>query len=145
MTSRYFHVAEFNSHDGEPYPVAWTDRLEALCSVLDVIRAAWGGPLRVVSGYRSPAWNAKVDGAKASQHMEGKAADIQPMVSAAAMGAAVIDLHARILRLNADGQIQLMGGLGYYPNRWVHVDIRTRPSDGHLAQWHGMHVGSEVA
>jgi len=145
MFSQWFNVSEFSSHDGEPYPVAWDDRLAALCSQLDVIRSAWGAPLRVVSGYRSPAWNLRIDGAKLSQHVEGRAADIQPMVKAASMQVNVQELHKRVLRLMADGQLPLVGGLGYYPNRWLHVDIRPKPPDGHIAQWHGVGVGSEVA
>src|SRR5215510_11311839 len=105
FTSRFFHVSEFNCHDGSAYPDEWIDsRLAALCSQLDVIRAAWAGPIRVVSGYRSPAWNAKVGGAGASQHMEGTAADIAPMVSAANMAKSCQDLHSRILLKIAGGQ-----------------------------------------
>lgn len=144
LHARYWHAEEFSCHDGTPYPEQWQDRLEALASQLDVIRAKWNGPLRVVSGYRSPAWNARVDGAQASQHMEGRAADISPLVPAAAMQQASADLHARILRLMSDGQLPLVGGLGLYP-RWVHVDVRPKPADGHVAQWHGAGVGSEQA
>ncbi len=143
--SRWFHVAEFDCHDGTPYPEAWEDRLERLCYVLDAIRSAWGGPLRVVSGYRTPAWNQRIDGAQASQHVEGLAADIAPMVKPAMMQLSINDLHGRILRLNADSKIPLMGGLGYYAGKWIHVDVRARPANGHLAQWHGQGVGAEQA
>ncbi len=144
MTSRWFHPSEFNSHDGESYPVAWADRLAALCSQLDVIRGDWGGPLRIVSGYRSPVWNARVGGAQASQHMQGLAADIAPMVSAGAMHASCVDLHARIWRLIAEGRLPLIGGVGAYTH-WAHVDIRPKPHDGHIAKWNGTGIGSEVA
>ncbi len=51
--------------------------LTALChNVLEPIRQRFG-VLRVTSGYRSPALNAKVGGADTSQHMRGEAADIQ--------------------------------------------------------------------
>lgn len=146
LAARWFHVAEFDCHDGTPYPPDWvSDRLQRLCDVLDAIRGAWGGPLAVVSGYRTPEWNQRIDGAGKSQHVEGLAADIKPLVHASALPVAVADLHARILRLEADGKLAGMGGLGFYPGRWVHVDVRARPADGHLAQWHGTGVGSEQA
>jgi zinc D-Ala-D-Ala carboxypeptidase len=37
------------------------------------------GPLRVTSGYRSPAVNRAVGGEEASQHMKGQAADVVPV------------------------------------------------------------------
>lgn len=45
-------------------------------NVLDPLREAWGKPLRVGSGYRSPELNKAVGGVAASQHMSGQAADI---------------------------------------------------------------------
>lgn len=145
MTSRFFHAAEFACHDGTPYPAEWLEtRLAALCSQLDLIRDAWKGPLRVVSGYRSPAWNAKVGGVGASQHMEGRAADIAPIASHELMDEACMDLHARISRLLAAGTLPLIGGVGVYKG-WVHVDIRPRPADGHIARWRGTGIGSEIA
>lgn len=143
-SSRWFHAEELGCHDGTPYPVAWMDRLGALCSQLDIIRGEWGGPIRIVSGYRTPAWNAHVGGAKLSQHMQGLAADICPMVASAAKHACVIDLHRRIIRLYGEGRLPLLGGLGDYPGKWIHVDVRPR-LDGHLAQWQGTGVGSEIA
>lgn len=145
MTSKWFHVAEFASHDGQPYPEEWHERFEALCAMLDVIRGDWGGPLRVVSGYRSPHWNAKVGGAKHSWHMQGMAADIAPMCAAKAMSANVADLYQRTVRLFGEGRLPALGGLGYYPNRWCHVDIRPRTASGLIARWDGAGVGSEQA
>lgn len=145
MTSRWFHVAEFSCHDGTPYPDAWMDRLDALCSQLDNIRAAWGGPLRVVSGYRTLAHNVQVGGASASQHVKGNAADIAPLVPSATIHACVADLHSRIMRSLGLGLLPLIGGVGYYPGRWVHVDIRPRPTDGHIARWDGAGIGDEIS
>ena len=45
--------------------------------VLDPLRAAWGGPIVVNSGYRSKALNEAVGGSKTSDHMTGRAADIE--------------------------------------------------------------------
>lgn len=44
--------------------------------ILDPLREAYGKPIRVNSGYRSPALNAAIGGSKTSDHMNGKAADI---------------------------------------------------------------------
>ena len=43
---------------------------------LDKVRALWGKPIGVNSGYRSPELNRAVGGAKNSQHLRGEAADI---------------------------------------------------------------------
>lgn len=46
-------------------------------NVLDPLREAWGAPIVVTSGYRSPRLNAAVGGARGSQHTYGQAADIR--------------------------------------------------------------------
>nr|MCR4818395.1 hypothetical protein [Fretibacterium sp.] len=46
---------------------------------LDMFRAAWGGPVRINSGFRCPAHNAEAGGAKQSRHLLGCAADIAPL------------------------------------------------------------------
>jgi len=137
LVTDHFSLDEFSSHDGAIYPVEWIDdRLHPLCDVLEKLRATLGGhAITILSGYRSPAHNARVGGAKASQHMQGRAADI------IVEGYAPSDVHASLLQLFAAGDIKI-GGLGKY-NGWVHVDIR--PWQGHLCQWTGEKVGDEVA
>lgn len=52
-------------------------QIRSLCvTVLQPIRDAFGGPLTINSGYRSPALNKAVKGARNSQHTRGQAADI---------------------------------------------------------------------
>lgn len=133
----HFDVEEFACHDGTPFPEEWIDeRLKELCAVLEALRARLGGrPIRIISGYRSPAHNAAVGGAKASQHMQGRAADFE------VEGLAPSDAHAALLELLHAGAVEF-GGIGLYP-AWVHVDVR--PTSGHLAQWTGAKVGDEVA
>jgi uncharacterized protein YcbK (DUF882 family) len=92
---------------------------------------------QILSGYRSPDHNAIVGGAQRSQHMQGRAADIT------VEGVAPSDVHSTVLRLFRASSLEI-GGLGLYPG-WVHIDIRPRPTDGHLAQWTGAKVGDEVA
>lgn len=45
-------------------------------NVLDPLREAWGGPIRVTSGYRCPEVNKLVYGVPTSMHLQGHAADI---------------------------------------------------------------------
>ena len=47
--------------------------------VLDPLREAYGKPIVVTSGYRSPMLNKAVGGVATSQHCQGEAADIVPM------------------------------------------------------------------
>ena len=49
--------------------------LTTLAEGLEKVRALLGGPIRITSGYRSPALNAAIGGAKNSAHMSGFAAD----------------------------------------------------------------------
>lgn len=48
-----------------------------LVAGLEAYRALVGRPVRVVSGYRDPEWNARNGGATSSQHLFGNAADIE--------------------------------------------------------------------
>lgn len=52
------------------------ENLRSLCvNVLQPARDALG-PIKVTSGFRSPAVNAKIGGAPSSQHVKGQAADL---------------------------------------------------------------------
>ena len=53
------------------------DNIKALVEeVLQPLRDAWGGPLFINSGYRSPELNKAVGGVATSQHCKGQAADV---------------------------------------------------------------------
>lgn len=84
FTSRYFTLQELTRSqtarqsglDNTPN-AAYTENLQNLVTyILDPLRHLWGSPLYVNSGYRSPAVNAAVGGARNSQHTTGCAADI---------------------------------------------------------------------
>ena len=51
--------------------------LDELAGVLDKLRAAWGKPIRISSGYRCDKLNRAVGGAATSVHKIGYAADMQ--------------------------------------------------------------------
>jgi len=63
----------------DPSPLA-LENLKRLCeTLLEPIRAAFGVPIHVNSGYRSAQINKAVGGATGSAHMIGRAADIVPI------------------------------------------------------------------
>lgn len=123
--SEHFKLSEFlapgDPVDPTPEVVA---NLKRLCEeVLEPMRKKLGRPIRITSGYRSPAYNASIGGARGSQHTLGTAADLALGGDTACLvGAAVAStLHA-------------CGGIGLYPGRgFIHVDIR--PRVGRKATW----------
>ena len=70
--SSHFKVREFACGDGSDAVLV----APRLVMVLESIRTHFGVPVTVSSGYRTPQYNAKVDGAAHSQHCYGMAADI---------------------------------------------------------------------
>lgn len=78
-----------------------------LVQVLERIRAIRPGPLRIVSGYRTPATNRSVGGARQSQHLMGRAADIPS-------GRCTVE---EAIRCGARG-------IGHCHGWVVHVDVR---------------------
>lgn len=63
--------------DNTPTPKAVENMTRLINVVLDPLREAYGKPITVNSGYRSPALNKVTKGAsKTSQHMTGEAVDI---------------------------------------------------------------------
>lgn len=111
-----------------PYPEKWIEsRLRPLCEALEVLRAELGGKaITVGSGYRDPEYNRAIGGARSSQHMEGRAADITVKDVDAKT------VHDTALRLYREGKLKI-GGLGEYPG-FCHLDVR--PSKK-LARWRG--------
>lgn len=113
----HFRREEFDCHDGTKYPEGMIQmRLRPLCEVLEEIRLDVKSPIHISSGYRTSDYNKLIGGARFSQHMAGRAADIWvDNMSASA-------LQDRIRRLYDSGHIHI-GGLGWYPT-FVHIDIR---------------------
>lgn len=114
-----FKVRELRCRDGSD--TVMVD--ETLTVVLQCIRDHFGKPVTITSGYRTPAHNAAVGGAKSSQHLLGRAADIR------VAGVSVEDVAAYAESLMPD-----WGGVGRYPVKagratgWVHVDTRATKS-----------------
>lgn len=81
---KYFTIGELTRSatasrlniDNTPPPEAAAALIRLTESLLDPVRELRGGPLTVTSGYRCPALNRAVGGARNSHHMHGMAADI---------------------------------------------------------------------
>lgn len=77
--SEHFSLEELTAtaHRGidNTAPAAVIAPLKTLAAALEKVRAALGHPIHITSGYRSPALNKAVGGAKNSAHMLGWAAD----------------------------------------------------------------------
>ena len=113
--SPHFHVREFRCKDGSD-PV-FIDM--ELVELLEHIREHFGKPVTITSAYRTPAHNAKSGGAKFSQHLYGRAADIR-----------VQGVSVEVVAAYAESLLPDRGGIGRYPVKagratgWVHVDTR---------------------
>ena len=79
--SKYFTVGEATNYSNKRIPkeVVVKKNIFNLAQELDKVREAWGSPIKVTSWYRPPAVNRAVGGARNSQHLYGKAADIRPV------------------------------------------------------------------
>lgn len=92
--------------------------LEALLKAVNAIRAAYGKPLRISSGYRPGAYNTAAGGAKRSNHMVCKAVDFR-------------DPNGEIDKWCDENQ-DLLESLGLWQEHpsatkgWCHLDISVR-------------------
>ena len=114
-----FKVREFRCRDGSD--AIMID--QTLVVLLQAIREHFGKAVTITSGYRTRTHNTAVGGAKSSQHLLGRAADIQ------VAGVSVEDVASYAEALMPD-----WGGVGRYPIKpgrargWVHVDTRPNKS-----------------
>lgn len=101
--SAHFSRSEFRCRDGcgRDFPVP------VLLAVLEAARAQRGRPLRIVSGVRCEAHNARVGGSPRSQHIQGRAADVPAG-------------YATVAEWKSAGAV----GIGLRRGKVVHVDVR---------------------
>jgi len=108
--SQHFTFRSFRSPgDG------WIKLDRALARGLEAYCEAVGEPVRILSGYRDPDWNAMHGGPPDSQHLHGTAADVEPAML-------LDDVHA----------LRVFSGIGYDADTGLvhHVDVRHLGPDG---------------
>ncbi len=114
-SSKHFKLEEFACKDGTPVPEEFYSNVQELMNNLEVIREHFGTfAIKINSGYRTPAYNKSVGGAKKSQHLTASAADFRMNITPRIVQDAVEQLQK-------EGKIK-EGGLGRYPT-FTHYDI----------------------
>jgi zinc D-Ala-D-Ala carboxypeptidase len=122
--SRYYTLARLVQSDtarergiDNMPPAELVPNLRMLARGLDRIRLLLGHPLDISSGYRAPALNAAVGGARHSQHSQGLAADFTcpgfgpPLAIARALRRSAIAFDTVILEFD----------------EWIHVSFTATP------------------
>jgi uncharacterized protein YcbK (DUF882 family) len=122
--TKNFSKEEFDCSDGSEMNIAIYHNMVKVANQLQILRNYIGKPITVNSAYRSQEYNASIGGAKNSQHIMGRAADI------VVKGMSSLAVHTTIELLIEKGDM-LQGGLGLYDS-FVHYDIR-----GTKARWDG--------
>jgi hypothetical protein len=95
----------------------WKNIIPALRAA-DAARAVLGGPIRILSAYRSPAYNTAIGGAKASRHLTFHALDLTPLNHT--------PTQLRTILRQIRAQQVFTGAIGTYPT-FIHID--TRPAN----------------
>lgn len=107
--AKHFKVREFACKDGSP--IVFID--DYLVTILDILRNKLGKPVIITSGYRTPEWNKRCEGAKYSYHMRGMAADIR-----------VDGITPKEIANKLNAIVPNECGIIVYKS-WVHFDVRT--------------------
>lgn len=107
---------ELNENDGLTLETCLN--LADVAELAQAIRSAYGKPVRIISGYRSPALNVEVGGARASRHLRGMALDLAPVDTAD------LPQFVRIVESVGRGWKSPVG-MGVY-STFVHVDTGDR-------------------
>jgi zinc D-Ala-D-Ala carboxypeptidase len=131
--SRFFTLAELTRSDtaareGIPNQPgeAQIGSLRTLCTtVLDPLREAVARPMRVSSGFRGPALNARIGGSATSQHSQGQAADVQ------VPGLDMLELFKTVIRLKLPFD-QLIYEAQSATVKWVHLSHRSGANRGEI-------------
>ena len=112
-------TAERKKIDNTPNADARLRMQRLIEQLLDPIRAAWGSPITVNSGYRSPVLNRAVGGVATSQHVKGEAADIT--VGSTADNKRLFDRIVEMQKTRRIAFDQLIDESHY---RWIHISYR---------------------
>lgn len=119
----------------EPTKAAILNLESLVLNVLDPLRAAWGGAVKVTSGYRSAALNKAIKGSPTSAHRYGYAADIVPADGRISVFKAFVVKWLKDNAVNFDQYIdELSVDKDGKVTEWVHIGIKS-PSGNQRRQY----------
>lgn len=117
--SQHFSLEEMTATNtglpNQPATEADMDNLRRTANAMEGVRALLGRPIRISSGYRSPAVNKKVRGVSTSAHCQGYAVDFTcPQYGS----------PAKVAKAIAESDIQFDQCI--YEGTWVHLSFDPR-------------------
>lgn len=117
--SKYFNHITDPKLFGCPCGCSMTGPDPILLIMLDAMRGLYGKPMRITSGPRCEAYNAKVGGVSTSAHLTAKAADIACAYSSDRLALVKAATECGCERIGID-----------FKNGFVHVDVDEDAPDG---------------
>lgn len=118
--SKHYTRRELDCRCGCTTPQQVQRELALTAQVLERVRAKLGVRVPVLSGYRCPTHNARVGGVRNSQHLTGRAFDLNiPAITAQGVP------RDRIVQALLDERS--LNGVGSYPQGGLHGDRRNPP------------------
>ena len=109
------------------------DRIIPTLRLAEKIRQRWGGPVQVLSGYRSSTYNAAIGGVTRSQHTRFRALDLRPVDEPFDLGHYFGIVQSVVGQAREGGQNV---GLGlYYEGRGRFAHIDTNADTGKNRAW----------
>ena len=135
--SKHFSVMEFERSatakkygiNNEMPPKAIAAAIRLCSNVLEEVRAHFGMPIYISSGYRCPAVNShsSVKGARKSQHMKGEAADIYIKNTEMPLRAVAVWMRDHLDYDQLIWETRITGA------KWIHVSYKNKEENRHQA------------
>lgn len=121
--------ARRNKIDNMPTDKLVVKNLHELLDILNLVRAEYGKPIRVTSGYRSASLNKLVGGVPTSAHLYGLAADVVPFERNKADFLAIQKLFIKFATDKGYNPIVLIEKPRNGVPTWLHLEIsKSKPS-----------------
>ena len=122
---KYFTIKELSKSstanqlkiDNTPNEEQANNLVQLVENILEPLRDAWGRPIIVNSEFRGQTLNAKVRGAKTSQHLTGQAADIT---------VGNPEDNKKLFNLVQDLKLPFDQLIDEYGFKWIHVSYSPR-------------------
>lgn len=132
---RHFKASEILN--GKDVPGSLLQNIIPTVMVLDELREYYGKPIYINSTYRSPEYNKAVGGKPNSLHVQFNAIDFT-----IADKADLEDLYKRLNMWDYSYNFKFLPkygsmGIGFYSNRFIHLDTRATLNMNAPARWQG--------